>query len=278
MIHVERRPDGVAIVWLDHPEKPVNTLSPAVVEEFNEKVAPLLDDDDVRAMVVVSAKTGHLHRRRRSRGHRGSRRSRDQQHVARGQRPARAHLHRPETGGGGGPRRGPRRRARGGAGLPLHPRHRRPEDGARPVRGHARSAAGGRRHPAVGRAGRVWWRRCRCCSPANGCARGGPRRWVWSMRSRRRAASPRPARGRRWRWRTGTLKRRPRKKSLMDRLAATAARPGDRPAQGAPSRWHGRPGGSTRRRRRSSTASKPVSRRAASRVWRRERLLRQAAP
>lgn len=56
MIQVERRPDGVAVVVLDHPTKPVNTLSPAVVEEFNEKVAPLLDEDDVRAMVVVSAK------------------------------------------------------------------------------------------------------------------------------------------------------------------------------------------------------------------------------
>ena len=56
MISVERRGDGVAMVILDHPDKPVNTLSPAVVEEFNEKVAPLLDDDDVRAMVVVSAK------------------------------------------------------------------------------------------------------------------------------------------------------------------------------------------------------------------------------
>jgi len=56
MITVEQRDDGVALVWLDHSEKPVNTLSPAVVEEFNEKVAPLLDEDDVRAMVVVSAK------------------------------------------------------------------------------------------------------------------------------------------------------------------------------------------------------------------------------
>jgi 3-hydroxyacyl-CoA dehydrogenase/enoyl-CoA hydratase/carnithine racemase len=56
MIEVERRPDGVAVVVLDHPTKPVNTLSPAVVEEFNQKVAPLLDEDEVRAMVVVSAK------------------------------------------------------------------------------------------------------------------------------------------------------------------------------------------------------------------------------
>ena len=56
MIQVQHRPDGVAVVVLDHPTKPVNTLSPAVVEEFNEKVSPLLDDEGVRAMVVVSAK------------------------------------------------------------------------------------------------------------------------------------------------------------------------------------------------------------------------------
>jgi 3-hydroxyacyl-CoA dehydrogenase/enoyl-CoA hydratase/carnithine racemase len=56
MIEVQRRRDGVAVVVLDHPTKPVNTLSPAVVQEFNKKVAPLIDQDDVRAMVVVSAK------------------------------------------------------------------------------------------------------------------------------------------------------------------------------------------------------------------------------
>jgi 3-hydroxyacyl-CoA dehydrogenase/enoyl-CoA hydratase/carnithine racemase len=56
MITVEKRDDGVATVWLDHSEKPVNTLSPAAVEEFNEKVAPLLDDESVCGLVVVSAK------------------------------------------------------------------------------------------------------------------------------------------------------------------------------------------------------------------------------
>jgi 3-hydroxyacyl-CoA dehydrogenase/enoyl-CoA hydratase/carnithine racemase len=56
MIQIDRRQDGVALVVLAHPTKPVNTLSPGVVEEFNEKVAPLLDEDEIRAMVVVSAK------------------------------------------------------------------------------------------------------------------------------------------------------------------------------------------------------------------------------
>ncbi len=56
MITVERRSDGVAVIWLDHSEKQVNTLSPAAVVEFNEKVMPLLEDDAVRALVVASAK------------------------------------------------------------------------------------------------------------------------------------------------------------------------------------------------------------------------------
>lgn len=56
MIRIEKRGDGVAIVWLDHSEKPVNTLSPATVAEFNELVLPLMEDDTVRAFVLVSAK------------------------------------------------------------------------------------------------------------------------------------------------------------------------------------------------------------------------------
>jgi 3-hydroxyacyl-CoA dehydrogenase/enoyl-CoA hydratase/carnithine racemase len=56
MIRIEKREDGVAIVWLDHPDKPVNTLSPSAVAEFNELVLPLMDDDSVRALVVASAK------------------------------------------------------------------------------------------------------------------------------------------------------------------------------------------------------------------------------
>ncbi len=56
MIRIERRDDGVAIVWLDNSEKVVNTLSPAAVAEFMETVLPLFNDDGVRALVVASAK------------------------------------------------------------------------------------------------------------------------------------------------------------------------------------------------------------------------------
>lgn len=55
-IRVERREDGVAVVWLDHPDKSVNTLSPDLLREFQDDAAPLLDDPEVRAIVVASAK------------------------------------------------------------------------------------------------------------------------------------------------------------------------------------------------------------------------------
>jgi cyclohexa-1,5-dienecarbonyl-CoA hydratase len=55
-LRVERRPDGVAVVVLDHPNKPVNTLSAVLLEEFEAAVAPLLDDPSVVALVGASAK------------------------------------------------------------------------------------------------------------------------------------------------------------------------------------------------------------------------------
>ncbi len=56
MIEVEIRGDGVAVVMLDHPTKAVNTLTPALLREFQEVAAPLLEDPAVRAIVVASAK------------------------------------------------------------------------------------------------------------------------------------------------------------------------------------------------------------------------------
>ena len=56
MIRLDHRSDGIVVAALDHPEKSVNTLSPDAVREFNEAVLPLLDDRDVRGLVVVSAK------------------------------------------------------------------------------------------------------------------------------------------------------------------------------------------------------------------------------
>ncbi len=55
-IEVEIREGRVAVVTFDHPDKPVNTLSPALLEEFEASVAPLLDDPAVEALVIASAK------------------------------------------------------------------------------------------------------------------------------------------------------------------------------------------------------------------------------
>ncbi len=55
-LRLQTTPEAVAIVTLDHPEKPVNTLSPALLEEFGATVNPLLEDPAIRAIVVASAK------------------------------------------------------------------------------------------------------------------------------------------------------------------------------------------------------------------------------
>ncbi|RJX34847.1 MAG: hypothetical protein C4525_05290 [Desulfarculus sp.] len=55
-IRIQRRPDGVALVILDHPSKPVNTISISLLREVEAKVEPLLGDPEVKALVLVSAK------------------------------------------------------------------------------------------------------------------------------------------------------------------------------------------------------------------------------
>ncbi|MBU1277278.1 MAG: enoyl-CoA hydratase/isomerase family protein [Proteobacteria bacterium] len=55
-IRIEKRPDGVALVILDHPAKPVNTLSLSLVKEVEAKITGLLGDPAVKAVVLVSAK------------------------------------------------------------------------------------------------------------------------------------------------------------------------------------------------------------------------------
>ncbi|MEW5912120.1 MAG: 3-hydroxyacyl-CoA dehydrogenase NAD-binding domain-containing protein [Thermodesulfobacteriota bacterium] len=55
-IRTLRRPDGVALVILDHPSKLVNTISIPLLREVEAKVEPLLSDPEVKALVLVSAK------------------------------------------------------------------------------------------------------------------------------------------------------------------------------------------------------------------------------
>ncbi|MFH1176310.1 MAG: 3-hydroxyacyl-CoA dehydrogenase NAD-binding domain-containing protein, partial [Acidobacteriota bacterium] len=55
-VHITRRDDGVAIITLDCPGQAVNTLSPGLLLEFEEKIQPLLDDAAVKGAVLTSAK------------------------------------------------------------------------------------------------------------------------------------------------------------------------------------------------------------------------------
>lgn len=55
-MHVRTTSEGVAVVTLDHPTKPVNTISPPLLEEFEASVEPLLEASAVRAIVLASAK------------------------------------------------------------------------------------------------------------------------------------------------------------------------------------------------------------------------------
>ncbi len=56
VFRIERRHDGVAVVTWDQPDSSVNTLSPAVVDECERDLLPLLDDGAVRAVVLASGK------------------------------------------------------------------------------------------------------------------------------------------------------------------------------------------------------------------------------
>jgi 3-hydroxyacyl-CoA dehydrogenase/enoyl-CoA hydratase/3-hydroxybutyryl-CoA epimerase len=47
---------GVAKVTFDDPARPVNTMTPDLLNEFQEKIVPLMENDAVRGMVFISAK------------------------------------------------------------------------------------------------------------------------------------------------------------------------------------------------------------------------------
>jgi 3-hydroxyacyl-CoA dehydrogenase/enoyl-CoA hydratase/3-hydroxybutyryl-CoA epimerase len=50
------RDDGVMVVTFDAPDRPVNTLSPALIDEVEAEVIPALEDPRVRALVLASGK------------------------------------------------------------------------------------------------------------------------------------------------------------------------------------------------------------------------------
>ncbi|RMG18144.1 MAG: fatty acid oxidation complex subunit alpha FadJ [Planctomycetota bacterium] len=57
---VETRDDGVAVVWMDVPGEPVNTLKASFADEFEELFAGLAGDANLRAVVFASAKPGNF--------------------------------------------------------------------------------------------------------------------------------------------------------------------------------------------------------------------------
>jgi 3-hydroxyacyl-CoA dehydrogenase / enoyl-CoA hydratase / 3-hydroxybutyryl-CoA epimerase len=54
--HTTTRSDGVTVVTFDAPSRPVNTLSPALLDEVEAEIVPLLTDSRVRAVVLASGK------------------------------------------------------------------------------------------------------------------------------------------------------------------------------------------------------------------------------
>ena len=55
-LSVERREDGVAIIWMDVPGEPVNTLKKGFAEEFQEVFEEVERDAGVKAIVFASKK------------------------------------------------------------------------------------------------------------------------------------------------------------------------------------------------------------------------------
>jgi 3-hydroxyacyl-CoA dehydrogenase / enoyl-CoA hydratase / 3-hydroxybutyryl-CoA epimerase len=60
LIRIQHRDDGIALVILDHPTKPVNTISMALLRQVELKVEPLLSDPGVKGLVMVSAKADNF--------------------------------------------------------------------------------------------------------------------------------------------------------------------------------------------------------------------------
>ena len=49
--HMETRPDGVAVIWLDN--KPVNSLASSLVKSFAENIQKAMSDSSIKAVVVT---------------------------------------------------------------------------------------------------------------------------------------------------------------------------------------------------------------------------------
>ncbi len=55
-LRLEHRDDGVAVLWIDDPREPVNTLRVELAEEFQQILDLLQDASAAKALVIISAK------------------------------------------------------------------------------------------------------------------------------------------------------------------------------------------------------------------------------
>jgi 3-hydroxyacyl-CoA dehydrogenase/enoyl-CoA hydratase/3-hydroxybutyryl-CoA epimerase len=55
-LRLERRDDGVAVLWIDDPREPVNTLRAELADEFQGVLDLLQDASAAKALVIISAK------------------------------------------------------------------------------------------------------------------------------------------------------------------------------------------------------------------------------
>jgi 3-hydroxyacyl-CoA dehydrogenase/enoyl-CoA hydratase/3-hydroxybutyryl-CoA epimerase len=55
-LRLERRDDGVALLWIDDPREPVNTLRAELAEEFERLLDVLEDSSAAKALILVSGK------------------------------------------------------------------------------------------------------------------------------------------------------------------------------------------------------------------------------
>jgi len=56
-VTLEKRPDGIALLWLDNPRDKINKLEFALGEDLRDAVEAVLADAEIKAAVVISRKT-----------------------------------------------------------------------------------------------------------------------------------------------------------------------------------------------------------------------------
>ncbi|NCF26857.1 MAG: fatty acid oxidation complex subunit alpha FadJ [Gammaproteobacteria bacterium] len=55
-LRLERRDDGIAVLWMDDPREPVNTLRPELADEFRQVLDVLQEASAAKALIIISAK------------------------------------------------------------------------------------------------------------------------------------------------------------------------------------------------------------------------------